>query len=299
MIGDESIDRCRRRRRAPGTCRRSSSPPTAPRGIVGRIEQRDERAVVDREQRVHGDERVAHRDVTRRVGLGPVGDVLDLDDHLDEDARGVGPVGADAHDRVDRLAPPAHAARRSRRVGGAQLLDRVGSGEVPRDGPFDVGEREQRGCRRGRSRARPLRPTARSARRRRRARRPRRSLLRRRRASIVRRCTCRHRTRTVSARVGAGIDDALGPASSSAPSRRPRRTRAARARRTASASGSSAPTRGTGRARSPRRAPRRRRRARRRSGRWSTSRALLPGFLEEPLDHLIPRGQPACGLEAR
>ncbi len=91
-------------------------------GVIGRIERRDERAVVDGEHRVHGHERVPQDLVAASARLAPGGRVLDLHGQLDQGPRAVGPRGRDPRAAVDGLAgahqPPPHAS-----IGG---LDRLG-----------------------------------------------------------------------------------------------------------------------------------------------------------------------------
>ena len=264
MIGDDEHDACRRRRRAPGTCRRSCSPPTASaarqadRAARRTRRRRPRAACAPRRASAASPRHAARRARDQSVSFSTV------DRDLQEHAQAVGPLGA----RRAATRRPARSGggsgRHSCRRRVAKLLDRVRAVERGPDRACRVGRAGTARAAGGRSRARPPRPTARSAD----AvdlelvdlgevRPPRRTAH----ASTVRRCTWRHAHPHASAAVGAGIDDALGAA---------RRALGAvglgvatreRARRTASASGSSAPTRGTGRARSPRRAPRRRRRA--------------------------------------
>ena len=56
-------------------------------GVLGRIEQRHEDAVVDGQHRVHRDERVTDDLVARRSVARPVGGVLDVDHDLHEVVR--------------------------------------------------------------------------------------------------------------------------------------------------------------------------------------------------------------------
>ena len=209
--------------------------------VVGRIEQRDERAVVDGEQRVHRDERVAHGDVARRVERQTSrSSSRPSTDDLEEHARSCRPSSArpaaTASTRLALPADPAHELTARR----AQLLDGVGAGEA-------AGRRSRSAAATGKQRDvgdvelvldrlvprhealavdvelvdRRRSPTSGSC------------------ASIVRRCTWRQRTRTVSFGSAPGSTMHSVRQRRSAPSRSPRRRRAARARRTASASGSS------------------------------------------------------------
>ena len=258
------------------------------------------RAVVDREQGVHGDERVARR--PRRAaasGIGPVGGVLDGHDDLDERAR-------------TRRPSPRRDAHRSRRPA------RSAGGSAPDLGPvraqlLDVlaGSRAQRASRArlvssGKSGSSARSTSCSTA-----------SSHGTHRCAVdveltdfgeaaagpcelrrVRRCTCRQRTRTVSRGSAPGSTThsvrhgrALGAVGVGA-------RRGARARRTASASGSSAPTPGTGTARSPRRAPRRPRHGaalRSESHGAQVVTSSSPGFLEQ----LLARPGPTSAARGR
>ena len=138
---------CRRRRRAPGTCPRWRSPRRRPRRIAGGSSSETNVAVVDREQHVDRDQRVPHGDVTRALGVGPVGGVLDRRPTTFEELR-----------RARRPSPtltrtrrprPARAGARTRPTTsprrGTQLLDCVRARQASTgDLTLGVREREQR-----------------------------------------------------------------------------------------------------------------------------------------------------------
>ena len=178
-------------------------------GAVRWLEQRHERAVVDGEQGVHGDERVAGDVVARRARIAPVGDVLDADGDGEVRPWAVGPARLDAHHTVDGLpgphGPAGNVAGRRREV-----VDRTAGREVDGYLPTGVGCRQQIQFGRSSARVRLPRPTRPMSRRRRQSdsvglKRPP-SI-----ASSMRRCwTCRQRTRTCSRGDAPGIDDALG-----------------------------------------------------------------------------------------
>ena len=130
-----------------------------------------------RQERVHGDERAGqHRVAVGAASPHHVGGVLDLDGHLRRSASGaVGPRGRHADHAVD--APRRAHRPPDERAGGP---DRASSSLVV-GGEAMIGARRGRrpraagGTVRGRSRARPPRPTAPTGRRRRRGCRPARS----------------------------------------------------------------------------------------------------------------------------
>ena len=192
-------------------------------GVVGRVEQRHERAVVDGQQGVHRDQRMPAPASSRSAPGSAQSDVFSTVDRQLEQA----PACRRPTGRSTRTTPSTRSRCRTRRpttapVRRAQHLDLVAGGQArtPRHGSHRRGAAAGSG--RGRSRARPPRPTAThvdavdvdgpstgtnavaavEA------------------ASTARCCTCRQRTRTCSTAAGPGIDDDLGAHASTARSRR-------------------------------------------------------------------------------
>ncbi len=80
-----------------------AQPATASAAVVGRVEQRHEGTVVDREQRVDGDERPGHHRVAVGPAAVPNGGVLDLDGEPHQGGGAIGPGRRDPDDPLDRL----------------------------------------------------------------------------------------------------------------------------------------------------------------------------------------------------
>ena len=159
MIGDDSTTSGRAvGRPARGRCRRCGTR-RPPRPRRGRVEQRDERAVVDGQEGVGSRRANGQSLVAGGAAADHVGGVLDRDATF-RSALGPSAHGGDTHDGRARRAPLAHHPADDLAGASASAANVTPAGKANGTSRCAHRRAEQRDGRRGRPRARPPRPTA-------------------------------------------------------------------------------------------------------------------------------------------